>query len=196
MSTELSPKAAEIANYAQALLEAGGYNSFSYANIATQVNISKASIHHHFPSKAELVRVVVSRYRQQALQGLELMERHQPDALSALKAYADYWSGCILGQTSSFCVCAMLAAELPSIPDIVAVEVQGHFRDLSVWLTRILEAGQQAGQFNLTRAAETEAKSFMADIHGAMVAARGFGDPQVFPELVGLAIDRLTSVTN
>lgn len=196
MSRELSPKAAEIAVYAQALLETGGYNSFSYANIAAQVNISKASIHHHFPSKAVLVRVVVSRYRQQALQGLELMERHQPDALSALKAYVDYWSECILGQTSSFCVCAMLAAELPSIPDIVAVEVQGHFQDLSSWLTRILQAGQQSGQFSLNHAAETEAKAFMAEIHGAMVAARGFGDPQVFPELAQLAIDRLTSVTN
>lgn len=196
MSVELSPKAVEIAVYAQTLLEAGGYNSFSYANIAAQVNISKASIHHHFPSKAELVQVVVSRYRQQALQGLELMERHQPDALGALKAYADYWSGCIVGETSSFCICAMLAAELPIVPEVVAMEVRGHFQELSTWLARIMEAGQQSGQIHLSRSAALEAKAFMAEIHGAMVAARGFGDPQVFPDLVQLAIDRLTVIPN
>ncbi|MEF9673014.1 TetR family transcriptional regulator [Pseudomonas sp. PCH446] len=52
MNTELSAKATEIADYAQSLLALGGYNSFSYADIAERVRITKASIHHHFPSKA------------------------------------------------------------------------------------------------------------------------------------------------
>ncbi|REM97679.1 TetR/AcrR family transcriptional regulator, partial [Mycobacterium tuberculosis] len=55
MKEPLSPKAVEIVGHARSLLESGGYNGFSYADIAARVNISKASIHHHFPSKAELV---------------------------------------------------------------------------------------------------------------------------------------------
>lgn len=64
LDMELSPKAVEIIAHARSLLEAGGYNGFSYADISARVHISKASIHHHFPSKAELVRVVVARYRE------------------------------------------------------------------------------------------------------------------------------------
>lgn len=59
----LSPKAEEIIRYTTELLAVGGYNSFSYADIAEIVGISKPSIHHHFPSKAELVRSAVTRYR-------------------------------------------------------------------------------------------------------------------------------------
>lgn len=36
MYAELSPKAAEIMALAQSLLETGGYNGFSYADISTR----------------------------------------------------------------------------------------------------------------------------------------------------------------
>ena len=40
-----------------------GYNGFSYADLAERFGIRKASIHHHFPSKADLVVAVVERGR-------------------------------------------------------------------------------------------------------------------------------------
>jgi len=192
MSVELSPKAAEIVAQARSLLEAGGYNSFSYADISARVNISKASIHHHFPSKAELVRAVVARYREDAQEGMAVLDRQLADPLAELNAYVDYWSSCIRGGTSSFCICAMLAFELPVIPAEVADEVQGHFQDLAAWLTSILEKGKAKGQFHLQGSPAIEAKAFMAVVHGAMLAARGSGDQQIFQALVRLSINRLT----
>lgn len=191
MHTELSPKAAEIVAYTRTLLEAGGYNSFSYADIAIQVNISKASIHHHFPSKVDLVREVVSRYRVEARAGLSLLERELDDPMGELSAYSDYWSSCIVGGTSSFCIGAMLAAELPTLPPDVAVEVRGHFDDLSGWLTTTMERGLARGQLQLRGSPQVEARVFMAAVHGAMLAARGLGDPQAFESLVRVTLDRL-----
>ncbi|NWB49685.1 TetR/AcrR family transcriptional regulator [Pseudomonas gingeri] len=193
MNTELSPKATEIAEYAQSLLAIGGYNSFSYADIAERVRITKATIHHHFPSKAELVRVVVARYREQAREGLAALNRQMTDPLAQLNAYVDYWSTCIRSGSSPFCICAMLAVELPTIPDEVAAEVRGHFQDLTDWLTSVLEKGVATGQFHLQDSSTIEAKAFMAGVHGAMLAARGFGDPGTFQALVQLSISRLTS---
>ena len=74
MIRELSPKAAEIAAHTRRLLASGGYNSFSYADLSDRVRISKASIHHHFPSKAVLVETVVAQYREEARQGLAQLE--------------------------------------------------------------------------------------------------------------------------
>ncbi|MGA8135659.1 MAG: TetR/AcrR family transcriptional regulator [Pseudomonas gingeri] len=193
MNTELSPKATEIAEYAQSLLTVGGYNSFSYADIAERVRITKATIHHHFPSKAELVRVVVARYREQAREGLAALGRQVADPLAQLNAYVGYWSTCIRSGSSPFCICAMLAVELPTIPDEVAAEVRGHFQDLTDWLTSVLEKGAATGQFHLQDNSTIEAKAFMASVHGAMLAARGFGDPETFQALVQLSISRLTS---
>ncbi|MGF6771749.1 TetR/AcrR family transcriptional repressor of nem operon [Paraburkholderia sp. GAS199] len=193
MDAELSPKAVEIAAYAQSLLADGGYDSFSYADISDHVGITKASIHHHFPSKAELVRVVVARYREQAREGLAALDKQIADPLAELHAYIDYWSTCIRGNVSSFCICAMLAAEMKKIPDEVAGEVHGHFEDLAAWLTSVLKKGAAKGQFSLQGSAAVEAKAFMSSVHGAMLAARGFGDPKTFDAIVHLSMKRLTS---
>lgn len=193
MNAELSPKATEIVTHARSLLEAGGYNSFSYADISDRVHIRKASIHHHFPSKAELVRVVVARYREEAREGLAELDRQLADPLAELKAYVDYWSTCFRDSTTSFCVCAVLAVELPTIPAEIAEEVRGHFQDLTAWLTSVLKKGTAKGQFRLQDSPAVEAQAFMAAVYGAMLTARVSSDPHAtFQALAQLPIDRLT----
>ncbi|WP_410578611.1 TetR/AcrR family transcriptional regulator, partial [Bacillus sp. SIMBA_026] len=89
----LSPRANEIAEHARQLLAAGGYNGFSYADLSQRVRIGKASIHHHFPSKAELVLTVVRLHRQQSMEGLAALQQHVGDGpLAQLTAYVDYWA--------------------------------------------------------------------------------------------------------
>ncbi|HEY6773683.1 MAG TPA: TetR/AcrR family transcriptional regulator [Oxalicibacterium sp.] len=191
MELELSPRAVEIVSCAQSLMMTGGYNGFSYADIAESVGISKASIHHHFPTKAELVRAVLKRYREEGRKGMAALEQAIADPLAQLQAYTNYWETCIRDGSASFCVCAMLAAELTVIPELVADEIRGHFRDLAEWLTRILERGAANGVFHLRTAAEREAMAFMATVHGAMLSARAYGDPEIFAAIVQSNVGRL-----
>ena len=193
MHTELTPRATEIAECARALLVSGGYNSFSYADISASVQISKASIHHHFPSKAELVRTVLLRYREEARTGLAALVQHVPEPLAQLEAYTGYWATCMRDATSSFCICAMLAAELPTLPREVADEVRGHFLDLAAWLASVLAKGAAQGVFFLQTSPEGEAMAFMATVHGAMLSARAYGDPEVFAATIQPLMRRLTS---
>lgn len=193
MNTELSPKAAEIVACARSLLAAGGYNSFSYADISESVHISKPSVHHHFPSKAELVRAVLVLHRANGRVSMAALEQRLPDPVAQLHAYTGYWAACIRDGSSPFCICAMLAAELPSIPGQVADEVRGHFLDLAAWLTSVLTKGSSQGVFFLKTSPEAEAATFMATVHGAMLSARAYGDPEVFASIVGPLVRRLTS---
>src|SRR5262249_22696510 len=85
----------EILASARTLIMSGGYNGFSYADIAEVVGIRKASIHHHFPSKVDLVRTLVIRYREEAEAGMAGMERTVHDPFELLKTYAGYWVKCI-----------------------------------------------------------------------------------------------------
>lgn len=192
MNEGLTPKAAEIVAHTRSLLAAGGYNSFSYADLAAQVGITKPSIHHHFSSKEVLVKTVVMLYRQEAREGLASLERQFDDPLSELHAYADYWAGCILSGASPFCICAMLATELPTIPEEVAFEVRAHFRDLSGWLASVLKRGAARGQFHLLNSPAVSAHAFMAVVHGAMLVARALDDPKSFSATVRPAILKLT----
>lgn len=188
---DLSPKAAEIASCAQLLLATRGYNGFSYADISEAVLISKASIHHHFPSKAELVQTVLRRYRAQGRVGLAALERQVTDPLARLHAYTGYWEACIRDGSSAFCICAMLGSEFSAVPELVADEVRGHFLDLAAWLTSLLEQGAAKGVFKLRAAPESEAMALMATVHGGMLAARVYGDAEVFATIVQQGVRRL-----
>jgi len=192
MDAELSPKASEIVACAQALLAVRGYNGFSYADISDAVGISKPSVHHHFASKADLVRTVVRRYREGARTGMATLERQIADPLAQLHAYVGYWTACIRDGTAPFCICALLAAEMPTIPAEVAVEVRGHFDDLASWLEVVLARGVDDGVFHLRGPAKGEAMAVMAAVHGAMLAARAHGDTELFGAIMKPILHRLT----
>ena len=187
----LSTTADDILACARTLVIAGGYNGFSYADIAEAVGIRKPSIHHHFPTKADLVRTLVSRYREEAVAGLAHLERQTSDPREHLTSYAGYWAACIKDASAPFCVCALLASELPVLPEDVAHEVRAHFRALSAWLASVLKRGQREGRFALTDTPRMEAEAFMATVHGAMLSARAYGDPQIFGAVTTRLINRL-----
>ncbi|AKC69957.1 TetR/AcrR family transcriptional regulator [Pandoraea oxalativorans] len=196
MSVELSPRATEIAEHTKQLLAAGGYHGFSYADLSERVNIGKASIHHHFPSKADLVLTVVKRHRDQARDGLAALDQHVTDPTARLTAYANYWAECIRDGSMPMCICAMLAAELPMIPADIADEVRRYFDDLTAWLASVLEAGVAKGQFRLNGSALVEAQAFMSTVHGAMLTARALanvGNADAFQAIAQVAISRLSS---
>jgi TetR/AcrR family transcriptional regulator, transcriptional repressor for nem operon len=193
MASELSPTAAQIVASARALLSTRGYDGFSYADIAATVGISKASIHHHFPSKAELVRRVVEAYRAEALDGMAALRDQVPDPVARLQAWTHYLQTCIRDGSLPFCICAMLATEMATIPDAVGAVVRGHFDDLSGWLAVLLAEGARSGQFRLHAAAPAEALALMASIHGAMISARAYKDPALFAAISDSLVARLAA---
>ncbi|AGS22501.1 TetR family transcriptional regulator protein [Rhizobium etli] len=184
----------KILDIAQSLIVAGGYNGFSYADIADAIGIRKASIHHHFPTKAELVSVLVDRYTKQAAAGLQSLREQAASPADQLQFYIDYWRSCIENAAQPFCVCAMLASEMQMLPDEVALRVRAHFRNLAAWLTSVLQAGVEQGLFRLDRP-EDQAQMLMASVHGAMLSARALGEPGLFIAVVGPEVAKLRAVT-
>ncbi|WP_285424850.1 TetR/AcrR family transcriptional regulator [Pseudomonas sp. efr-133-TYG-103a] len=181
----------EILNCARSLIIAGGYSGFSYADIAETVGIRKASIHHHFPTKVDLVRSLVSQYRQEAEAGIAHIERVSAGPADQLRAYTGYWQGCIADAAKGYCVCALLATQIPVLPQEIVVEVRAHFRALSAWLTSVFERGQAQGSMALSGDARSEAERFMATVHGAMLSARAYGDPEMFGVITQPMIEKL-----
>lgn len=193
--TNLSRTSDAIITCARALIIAGGYNGFSYADIAKVVGIRNASIHHHFPNKSDLVRTLVARYRADAEAGIARMERNVPDPAGQLRAYVGFWETCITDATAPFCVCAMLASEIPMLPEDVVLEVRAHFRALAAWLSSVLDRGAKQGKFRLVQAPNIEAELVLATVHGAMLSARAYGDPGMFGAVTAPLLQRLSSPT-
>ncbi|MDI7861525.1 TetR/AcrR family transcriptional regulator [Rhizobiaceae bacterium n13] len=189
--TNLTTTADEIVTCAHALMMNRGYNGFSYADVSETVGIRKASIHHHFPTKADLAVRVVAQYRKQVRDSIAGLSQTIPAPDDQLRAYVEYWESCVATGTQTFCVCAMLAAEIPALPENVANEVRAHFRDLIGWLASVIAAADAAGKARLEKRAEVEAEAFAAAIHGGMLAARAFGSADAFRSAAHTALDRI-----
>ena len=184
--------AERILKTAKALIAERGYSAFSYADISEAVEITKASIHHHFPTKAALVVSVLQAHRKSMMAGTQSLTQQVPDPLTRLRAYAEHWEGCIRDNSQPFCIAALLAAELPSLPADVRFEVQQHFLDLSGWIRATLEEGIKKRSVKLHGTPEDEAQTFMAIIHGAMLSARALGNCDVFQATTASALQRIS----
>lgn len=187
---ELSTTAEEILRCTRPLILSGGYDGFSYADISNVVGIRKASIHHHFPTKAQLVRVLVEQYRREAADGLRQVGQVIADPAERLRAYTGYWQNCIASGSEPFCVCALLASQMPALPEEVAAEVRAHFRTLVAWLASVFQEAIEQGSLKMAHDPDIEAEVFVATVHGAMLSSRAHGNPEVFEMIVSPLIER------
>ncbi|WP_374471025.1 TetR/AcrR family transcriptional regulator [Phenylobacterium sp.] len=183
--------AEKLIDEASRLIVKAGYNGFSYAHLAERLGIRKASIHHHFPSKVDLVVSVVEQQRAAIREQIAALENDEPDAMAQLLAYVNYWKACIEDQSEPFCLAGVLAVELPGLPEEVGVAVRGHFNDLGEWLKRVMALGVRQGAIQLELEPATSAQFFQTAIYGAMVMARAYDDPGKFNFVVDAFLARM-----
>ena len=180
-----------IVDEARSLIMARGYNGFSYADVAATVGVSKANVHHHFAAKSDLATAVVERSRAGIRAQVAALKESEPDAAEQLRAYARYWERCILDESAPFCIAAMLAAELPSLPEDVGKAVQAFFVELKSWLTELFVLGLRQGNVTLAGNPDEEADAFLSAVYGAMLSARAFRDPRRFAVIVETLLSRV-----
>jgi TetR/AcrR family transcriptional regulator, transcriptional repressor for nem operon len=168
-----------------------GYSGFSYADIAEAIEIRKASIHHHFPAKTDLVVAVLNEWREAFEADVTSLQASGADAIAQLRAYIGHWERCIADDTAPFCVAGMLGAELPALPEEVAQGVKTFFDKLTTWIEGVLESGVKDDLLKLDSSVKTEAATLVSLVYGAMLAARAYGSAAQFKEVTEGAVERL-----
>src|SRR2546423_13848609 len=84
--------ATQILDVAERLVQSRGFNGFSYADIAAELEITTASLHYHFPGKGELGRALIGRYASRFSDALDVIDDELPDALAKLVAYGNLYA--------------------------------------------------------------------------------------------------------
>lgn len=161
---------ARILDIAEDLVQARGFNGFSYANIAAEVGISKAALHYHFPGKADLGLALITRYAERFSASLADLDRAEATPTERLAAYARLYDQ-VLHQ-SKMCLCGMLAAEYQTLPAPMQAAVAGFFEANENWLEKVLEEGSQDASLRFRGTARETARLVVACLEGAMLVAR------------------------
>jgi TetR/AcrR family transcriptional regulator, transcriptional repressor for nem operon len=166
--------AARILDIAERLVQSRGYNGFSYADVAAELGVTKASLHYHFPGKAELGEALIARYAARFADALEQIDRRSADPAAKLDAYASIYADVL--RDRRMCLCGMLAADYDTLPEPMRDAVIRFFDDSEAWLTAVLEQGQQEGALRLSGSATEAAQAIVSGLEGALLIARPYGD--------------------
>jgi TetR/AcrR family transcriptional repressor of nem operon len=170
--------AQRILDIAERLVQVRGYNAFSYAHIAAELGITKASLHYHFSGKAELGQALIARYAQRFALALEEIDSKATPAPAKLAAYAGLYADALRGQR--MCLCGMLAAEYQTLPEQIRKAVVAFFDDNEIWLERVLEQGRTDDTLKFDGSARETARMIISGLEGAMLVARPYGDLRRF----------------
>lgn len=169
-----SGTAERVLDIAERLVQIRGFSNFSYADIATELGITKASLHYHFPGKAELGQALITRYAERFGEALDDIDRDLPNAHAKLVAYADLYAGVL--RNERMCMCGILAAEYQTLPETMRSEVIRFFDENQKWLVDVLKQGKAEGTLTYRGRAEDVAQGILGGLEGAMLVARPYGD--------------------
>ena len=176
---------------AERLVQTRGFNGFSYADIAEALGVTKASLHYHFPSKADLGQRLIERYEAGFLETLRGIDKAQQGAAQKLRRYAKIYADVL--RANRMCLCGMLASDYATLPKPMRERVRHFFDENERWLARVLEEGRKTGQLGFKGAPVELARIIVASLEGAMMLARSYGEPPRFDATAERVIAELES---
>jgi TetR/AcrR family transcriptional regulator, transcriptional repressor for nem operon len=170
-----------ILDRAQDLVQRIGANAMSYQHISEAVGIRKASIHHHFPKKEDLLEALIQRYSGQFFAWLDGIAAANVAAPVKLQRYIRLFEATLReGKHDRACPIGMLGAELASLGTASAALVQQFRKRNETFLTEVLELGLKHGQFKFSGDLGATASLIFALLEGEVLIARGAAGVQDF----------------
>jgi TetR/AcrR family transcriptional repressor of nem operon len=182
-----------IIEVATKLTQTSGFNAFSYADISSAVGIRKASIHHHFPAKADLGVAMVEKYREAFREHLARIDAKGGRSEARLTGYVKLYEGSLASER--MCLCGMLASDAQTLAKPIQEEISAFFDEHVAWLASTLERGRGAGELAFDGSSKARARLFLAALQGALLVSRGIEDKQFFTSAVKELVRSLLLVT-
>ncbi len=179
-----------ILDVGERLVQVRGFNGFSYADVAAEISLTKASLHYHFPSKAELGEALIARYAERFAQALAAIDANVTLAPAKLDAYASLYAEVL--RQERMCLCGMLAAEYQTLSDPIRDAVITFLDDNEAWLALVLEDGREDGSLRFSNTAADTARSIVSGLEGAMLVARPYGAIERFETAAAQLLKSLT----
>ena len=169
---------ARILDIAERLVQTRGFNAFSYADIAAALHVTKATLHYHFPTKADLGNRLIDRYQTGFLAALGRIDASRAEAGVKLRAYVGIYTEVL--DDDRMCLCGMLAADYMTLPLTMRDAVLRFFDANEAWLSEALQRGRERNELAFTGSSVEAAQVLVGALEGAMLLARSHGDATRF----------------
>lgn len=167
-----------------------GFDGFSYADLAADVGITKASIHHHFSSKATLAVALMQRYYLDLETACAEIDQEQTTGAARLEALIARYRGALDGG-QSLCLCVSFSTSTQSLTTATIAEMN-RFRSMMIdWLSKTFAQGKKDGTIQSVVDPIAEAAATLPLLEGAQLAARAAQNTERFDAATHLLSIRL-----
>lgn len=158
---------------------ARGFSAMSYGDLAGLAGIRKASIHHHFPAKADLGSALLDRYADRLAGDLAAIAGRSRSGGDALRTYL---ARCRkeLSEGAGMSLLAALVADAARLPEAMREPLMRLQAMVSQWLGRIMQRGRQDRSISVSGNPDEEGMAVFAQLLGAQLAARSAKDPSLY----------------
>src|SRR5437868_2119631 len=167
-----------ILDIAERLVQTRGFNGFSYADIAEALKVTKASLHYHFPGKADLGKRLIERYEANFIAALARIDAQALTGREKLKRYVQMYTDVV--KANRMCLCGMLAAEFGTLPEPMRADLRHFFDENERWLVAVLKQGKKDRSVKFVGSAAEAAQALVGSLEGAMMISRSYADPARF----------------
>ncbi len=181
-----------LLNSAERVARTRGFDGFSYADLAKDVGITKASIHHHFASKAELAVALMKRYYDDLEIACAEIDAQNETGAARLNALISRYHGA-LEDGQSLCLCVSFSTSTQSLSDDTVAEMNRFRKMITDWLSKAFALGQQDGTIKGVDDPVQEATAALPLLEGAQLAARVAKDPDRFSAALDILTSRLSN---
>ena len=170
-----------IMSAARLTVQARGYSGLSFRELAKEVGIKSASIHHYFPTKGELGGALAERYTSDFAALLDGFLAESLDTETCMRKYTEVFRNTLLNE-NRMCLGGIMAAEYTDLPVEVRAEVV-KFSEANVrWLAQVLSREKASGV--PSKAIQDRALAIFAAIQGAQLVSRSRNDISAYDKMV------------
>lgn len=174
MQVRLKNRKEQIINLALELLKTHGFENFSYQDLSRELGITKASIHHHFPKKADLGVALCEAILEWHEHQFSLVKAYDGGAIEKLDMYVKGTLRYGCGQTK-ICPLSSLQADVASLPDAMMSALKRLDEHELDFITEVLERGREQGELTFQGDTRSQAILFVLACKGAMQYSRVHG---------------------
>jgi len=172
-----------ILDTAQELIQRRGLNAMSFQDLSDAVGIRKASVHHHFATKNDMVASLLVRYLENFDSAVDRVMSSRASGLNKLERYCNLFLETLQsGGQDKVCLCGMLMVEMASLDDSSVVLVRQFVRSNGRRIEAMLREGVEDGSIAIRGSVPGTARFLLAALEGSLLVARCEGGPKQLAE--------------
>lgn len=167
----------KILSVAESLVQMGGYNAFSYKNIAKIVGVKTSSIHYYFPNKSDLGVAIIERHIQMLCDELSQLNDKKISCKKKLELFIDNIIKNTYSSDRKMCLGGMFASDVLTLPENIQVAARSFFQRLQDWVKELFAESIKQNEFSIEKKdIKSETLFIFSLIEGALLLARLFQD--------------------